>query len=54
MPTVHGLAVCFVPSVMGADFELESKLGVRDSSDLILIIDEISAVDVSHLNAICE
>jgi hypothetical protein len=36
---------------MGADFELEVKLGIRDPFDFILVIDEIPASDVSHHDA---
>jgi hypothetical protein len=54
MPTIHRLSVYFVPSIMGADFELEVKLGIRDPFDFILVIDEIPASDVSHHDAVCE
>jgi hypothetical protein len=39
---------------MGADFELEVKLGIRDPFDFIMVIDEIPASDVSLHDAVCE
>ena len=40
--TVHSLSLDFIPARIAVDLELELLLRIRDLSDLVLVINEVS------------